>query len=234
MNVGHETQSLKGSAELTQQTRARLLEVAGEVFAEYGFRAATIREICRRAEANIAAVNYHFRGKEGLYSECLSHFLTAALEKYPPTMGLGENPTPEQKLHAYVRSFLYRILDESRNGCYGRLIARNMIEASPFLDVCAEQFFRPMAQRLYGIIREIVGANVPERQVQLFGLSIVGQIVFHRHSQPVICKLFPNLTYTHDELDALAEHITQFSLARLREVASANKQLLPQSSEQVK
>jgi AcrR family transcriptional regulator len=48
------------------QTREALLEAAAQVFAELGFRAATVREICQRARANIASVNYHFGDKENL------------------------------------------------------------------------------------------------------------------------------------------------------------------------
>jgi len=50
----------------SEQTRARLLDAAREVFSEHSFQGATVREICRRAEANVAAVNYHFGNKEGL------------------------------------------------------------------------------------------------------------------------------------------------------------------------
>ena len=53
------------------ETRRQLLEAAGEVFAEAGFRDATVREICRRAGANIAAISYHFGDKEKLYAEVL-------------------------------------------------------------------------------------------------------------------------------------------------------------------
>jgi TetR/AcrR family transcriptional regulator, regulator of cefoperazone and chloramphenicol sensitivity len=206
------------SPELAHQTRQRLLEVAGEVFAEYGYRAATIREICRRAGANVAAVNYHFRDKDGLYAKCLTYWLAEAMKKYPPDMGVTPDSAPELRLRAFVRSFVFRILDESRHAWYGKLIARNLVETTPFLDTCVEQSVRPMSQRLYGMIREIVGPQANERAVELAGLSIIGQIMFHRHSRSAITRLFPHMGCTHEDLERLADHITKFSLAGLREL----------------
>src|ERR1700749_925116 len=90
-------------------TREHLLEAAGEVFAEVGFRAATVRQICQRAGANIAAVNYHFGDKEELYRALLKDSYRAAIAKYPPDFGLPPRATPEQRLRAFVYSFLLRI-----------------------------------------------------------------------------------------------------------------------------
>ena len=50
----------------------RILHVAIEVFAEHGFRDTTIREICKRANVNVASINYYFRSKEALYTQALS------------------------------------------------------------------------------------------------------------------------------------------------------------------
>src|SRR5882672_9983302 len=90
-------------------TRQHLLEAAGEVFAEVGFRAATVREICQRAGANIAAVNYHFGDKEQLYAAVLKESFRSAIEKYPANFGLPAKATPEQRLRAFIHSFLCRI-----------------------------------------------------------------------------------------------------------------------------
>ena len=61
-------------------TKARLLEAAGEEFAEKGFELARVRAICERAGANLAAVNYHFGDKEQLYVEALLEAHRCGLE----------------------------------------------------------------------------------------------------------------------------------------------------------
>ncbi len=48
-------------------TRARILEAALDVFAEYGFDGTSTREICKRANVNVAALNYHWGSKESLW-----------------------------------------------------------------------------------------------------------------------------------------------------------------------
>ena len=56
-------------------TKQKLLRAASRVFVDQGFRNARIRDICQLAGANLAAVNYHFGNKKGLYREVLHSFL---------------------------------------------------------------------------------------------------------------------------------------------------------------
>lgn len=51
-----------------RDTKARLLDAAEAAFSEHGFQAASLRAITSAAEANLAAVNYHFGGKEKLFA----------------------------------------------------------------------------------------------------------------------------------------------------------------------
>jgi AcrR family transcriptional regulator len=69
-------------------TQQRLLEAAGQVFAERGYEAATVREICQRADVNIAAVNYYFRDKERLYIEAVKSACRSESEKHRCPSGL--------------------------------------------------------------------------------------------------------------------------------------------------
>ena len=142
-------------------SRGKLLEAAGEVFAEAGFRNATVREICRRAGVNIAAVNYHFGDKEQLYAEVLHDSQQKAFEKYPPLLDVAADAPPEDRLHAFVRSFLLRIFDKGSTAWFGKMMSREMVEPTAALNALLETRMRPMAALLGGIVAEILGCPPP-------------------------------------------------------------------------
>lgn len=204
-----------------RETRLRLLEAAGEVFAEHGYRRATIRDICSRAEANIAAVNYHFGDKEQLYIAALQHWLGEALRKFPPDGGLPPTAPPEQRLHAFIRSWLFRMLGKGMPAWHGKLMAREMSEPTAGFDTILAESIRPLANRLNNLVRELLGPQVSERTVRDCALSIGGQCCFYRHAHEMIKRLFPDHGQSVDEIEHLSDHITRFSLAAIKAVGKA-------------
>jgi len=92
------------------ETRARLLKAAGRLFAERGFKKVTVRDICRAARANVAAVNYHFGDKDGLYREVLQIAIDVVRSTTDAGRQAGEGRRPEEKLRRYFSVFLQRAL----------------------------------------------------------------------------------------------------------------------------
>ena len=88
------------------ETRQRLLDVAVRLFSTYGFKRVTVREICREAGANVAAINYHFGDKLGLYTEVVKTAIDAIRGTSELSMQAGEGGTAEERLRAFVRVFL--------------------------------------------------------------------------------------------------------------------------------
>jgi TetR/AcrR family transcriptional regulator, regulator of cefoperazone and chloramphenicol sensitivity len=206
-----------------KETENRLLEAAGEIFAKYGYRAATVRQICEKAGANIAAVNYHFGDKEGLYLAVLRSVPNAYAEKYPPGSGLKPGATAELKLRAYVESLLQRVFDEGRPGWHTKIIAREMIEPTRALDTLLEEVARPIHQELASIVRELLGPGVSQALLRRSTLSIMSQCVYYHHARTVIRRLYPEQKYDPEEIEQLATHITQFSLAALKALVRERK-----------
>ncbi len=204
-------------------TEQRLLEAAGEIFAECGYQSATTRHICERAGANIAAINYHFGDKEGLYMAVLRSVPKAYADKYPADFGLTAGATAEQKLLAYLRSLLHRVFDEGRPGWHTKLISREMIEPTRALDSLVEEAARPVHEELASIVRELLGPEATEEAIRLCTLSIISQCVYYHHARAVIRRLYPEQKYGVEDIDRLAEHIARFSLAALKEFSKATQ-----------
>ena len=217
------TFNIMGKQEQNLQMRRGLLAAAGEVFAEKGFAKATVRAICNRAGANVAAINYYFRDKEGLYREALKHWSEISRQKYPPDLGLGAKPTAEQRLGAFIRSFLFRILDKSRPGWHGKLLTREMVEPTGALDELVESAYRPMSERLRQIVRELGGGRLSQTEVRLCARSIMGQCLYYQHARLVIARLDPDETFEPADVERLAAHVTRFSLEAIKALARKGK-----------
>jgi TetR/AcrR family transcriptional regulator, regulator of cefoperazone and chloramphenicol sensitivity len=198
-------------------TRQALLEAAAVVFAEHGFRAATVREICSRARANIAAINYHFGDKETLYLEVLRYTQEEAYKRFPSQPGLKPDATAQERLRAFIRSFLHRIFADGPAAWHGQIMSREMVEPTAALDHLVEERIRPQALQLHSIVRELLGPGANAEQIRLCGLSVVSQCLFYHHCRPVISRLFPTRDFSED-IDSIADHIADFSLAALEKM----------------
>ncbi len=197
-------------------TRDRILEAAGEVFAEHGFRYATVREICRRAGVNIAAVNYYFRDKENLYIAVVKYWREAAFQKYPLDLRIDDRKPPEEYLKAFIRLFLLRVLEEGQTSWFWKLVAKEYIEPTAALDTLVEETIRPTFQFLASIVQRLVEKPVSDETTRLCCLSIVSQCLFFVYAKSVVKKLFPQDVFSAEKIDKMAEHIAAFSIEAMK------------------
>jgi TetR/AcrR family transcriptional regulator, regulator of cefoperazone and chloramphenicol sensitivity len=200
-----------------QSTRQRLLDAAAHLFAERAFREVTIRQICRAAGANVAAVNYHFGDKLGLYREVLrvaSGVMRAAAEA---AMSAGGR-TPEARLSAHVREYVHQVLGQGRDSWIHPLLIREMADPTPALDLVVERAMRPWHRHLCGLVGELLDCPAKDERVLRSVASIQAQCV-HYLPNPITSRLRPGFRLTPGEIDRLARHIAAFSLAGIRAVA---------------
>ena len=198
---------------VADDTRQRLLVAAGEVFAEKGFSAATVREICGRAGANLAAVNYHFGDKECLYVEAVRYAHHSGREHRSPDW--PEGIPPEQKLRRYINMMLTHLLDTRRPAWHARLMAREMAEPTRACEALVESYIRQDFELLGKILAELLPPDTPAADRHLIGFSIVGQCLHFKIHQPIAALLVGEQELHTYDVDRLTDHITRFTLAAL-------------------
>jgi TetR/AcrR family transcriptional regulator, regulator of cefoperazone and chloramphenicol sensitivity len=210
---------MKDNENMSLSTSERILEAAGEVFADQGFRHSTVRDICKKASVNVAAINYHFRDKENLYLAVLQYWRDEAFQTHPLDLHMGEDKTPEECLGVFVRSFLFRILDTGRPSWFWKLVAKEWVEPSSALDTLVKETIRPHFEFLASVVKRLINVETDEETVRLCCLSVISQCVFFVYAKPVIVRLFQGVAFTNEKIEVIAAHITRFCLEAIKSLS---------------
>jgi len=213
--------TMKPTGRQRGRTRQRLLSSARILFAQKGYRDATIAEICEGAGANIAAVNYHFGDKETLYVEAWRTAFHRSLEKHPLDDGMSDDAPPERRLRGWVRSFLGRVRDPENDEF--EIIHKEMANPTGLLAEVMRESIQPLRHTLMAVVRELLGPEASRSQVLLCMMSIRAQCfdhIAHARSHKMPAGVGPPRDPVLAEMDVevMADHVVCFSLAGIREV----------------
>jgi TetR/AcrR family transcriptional regulator, regulator of cefoperazone and chloramphenicol sensitivity len=203
-----------------RETRERLLKAATQLFADRGFKKVTVRDICRVARANVAAVNYHFGDKTGLYREVLQQAIETIRSTNDAARAAGEGLPPDERLRQYLKVSLCRVMSTGNISWISRLVHRELSDPTPSLDALVDQALRPRVDDLSAMVADILDCDVDDARV--------GQCVASIHAQwllfvpnPIASRVRAKLQLRSDDAATLAEHISTFSLAGIRALASS-------------
>ena len=175
----------RASSPAPSETRARLLSVASAMFAERGVDAVSVRDVCTAAGANVAAVAYHFGGKEGLHLEALRASLRGMRERVLPRL-LPADPDPVVRLLAHIGAFAAAMLGPEADAVAPRMILRELARPSVALRRVAEEFLRPNFEELRALVAEIAGIRAESDALDLHVLGVVALVVHCRTAAPVV------------------------------------------------
>ncbi len=196
-----------------------LILAAGELFAETGLDGTSVRAIAEKVGANIAAINYHFGGKENLYTEALRHVIQEC-ECRGARQALEDEShfaTPERKaalLRDLVRERFTSYFSPSRPQWYGRLVIRSMLDPTPSLETVVKQLMFPEHEALVQVFQRINPALTADA-ARLWAFSLIGQIGFYVFGESVILMVLNTRRYTADFMDAAAEHVSRMMIAAM-------------------
>jgi len=202
-------------------TKGKLLRVGRRIFAKRGLKRATVREICAEAGANMAAVSYHYGGKEKLYIAVLQDYMERCNSRYSRNE-LGPPPVhPEEKLRGYIHSLLLKTLsgtdeDDER---LGRLLAHEFIDPS----FCFGELFGELSMQSHNDLFEILTELLPsanELTVARCAASIIGQCLLYDFARASISRISRLLSLDANNAENAADFIMKFSVGGVAHIRS--------------
>jgi AcrR family transcriptional regulator len=204
-------------------TRRRILAAAGALFAERGFRGATMRAIAQRAGVNLASAHYHFGSKQDLYLEVVrAEFekLEKKLAARGASPGVSLEPLSRKQLaellQLRIQTMLETVLDAT--SVHGAIMQREMTDPSEALPVIVKQFIDPQRRAMDRLIAQLAPELSPA-EVEHCTRSLVGQTFFYLTHRPALLLLMGRKRYPGGLTREAAEHITAFSLGGLERLA---------------
>jgi AcrR family transcriptional regulator len=215
-------------------THDRLLDAAGVVFAGKGYHHATVAEICDRAGANIAAVNYYFRSKDNLYVEAWRQAFGRSVAAHPPDGGVAADAPAEDRFRGRIRALIQRVADP--NSIEFEIIHKELANPTGLLSEPMSEAIEPIRRGMSGVIRELLGPDAPDEAVRLCEMSVLTPCI-HFVMRDRLRRTLPEGTHLPGpppldvDLATIVDHIYRFSLAGLEEVRARFEAPAPSETE---
>jgi AcrR family transcriptional regulator len=199
--------------ETVESTRERLLNVAEQRFGEGGYEGTSLRAITVAAEANIAAVNYHFGSKEALLRAAVARAMapvnTERRRRLDQLEGAG-HPTPEQLIRAFIEPGLDLILQRGERGpTVARFIGRIAFDPSRRIREVYAAEADPVEARYLAALQAALPHTAPD-SVAFGYVNLLGLLALH---QSRVLSRVPGVVDDYEDPSRLSADLIAFAVA---------------------
>jgi len=201
-------------------TKEHILRAAVELFSEQGYDGTTVRDICRNANANVAAVNYHFKGKVGLGEAVIDHLFENITETKNSLLNAASISTEDEWKKA-LRNFIYNFIvdrdkEEYRNFYRSRLIFRELNTPSPLFKSMFEKYMGPLQVQLKVLIEQGLPPDSDNKIVSMWIITLMSQCVMFRKKQVAPMEIEPIDFSNSENVEMVVDHIAGTLFAGLK------------------
>lgn len=197
----------------TQDARNRLVLSALRLFAEKGFEAATTREICEAAGANISSIRYYFGDKAGLYRAAFTEPMGQA-PCHSTADTYGHLPLAEA-LAVLFREFLEPLKKGEEFQLVMKLHFREMIEPTGAWQQEIDAEIKPQHEALVSLLKNHLGLRSIDVDVHRLAFAVIGMAVHFYVGQDVVSAISPDVLNSPNAIDVLAERLAGYAVSMI-------------------
>jgi len=171
-------------------TRQALIAAGIRLFGRQGYAATSVRSLAQEAGANIAAIAYHFGGKDGLRLACAEEFgqrMAGAIGQTGATPANGPQAAREE-LKLIVRNVVRFLLSGPGASEIVPFMLRELAEGGPGVDAAYSSFAEPVHRRLCGLWGQATATEPESETVRLAVFSLIGQLMYFRIGQAIVAR----------------------------------------------
>ena len=202
-----------------EQTRARILEAAGTLFAGAGYADTTSKTVAAAAGVDLASINYHYGSRSGLYQAVLVEAHRRVVNVDDLQQLLGSSPAPADML----RWFITRLVDtaQDQSSWHTRIFARELLAPSANLQALYEVDLQPKLAVVLQMFSAISGLPVGDPALLRCMISVAAPcmllLVAGGGGVPGPAQAVAGMPR-----EVLVEHFHRFALAGLQAVGRAD------------
>jgi AcrR family transcriptional regulator len=146
-----------------ERTRARLMDAALDLLAVRGEEGVTLREVTDAADANVAAVSYHFGSLQSLFDAAIEHALERYLDAQQAAVGaLPAESTLEEVAAAFAQPMISALTKGGRDRAAIRIVSRAAIDPPPGWDRFDDRFDQIRADVVRVLKAKLSGVKTQE------------------------------------------------------------------------
>ena len=208
---------MANDSQQNSETRERLLQTAVLAFGRRDYDGVAIRQIVEQADANIAAVSYHFGGKRGLYlatveylADSLQDRLAAQHSRIHQTLESGNVAECEALLCELTGRYIEELLSGKHGESAPGIIFREQAEPSDAYEILYQKLLQPMHATLSALIACHRGEDTASRSSLLLAHAILGQCIIFRIGRTTLLRRLGQPAYTRNDIDELKRQLGNY------------------------
>lgn len=207
-----------------EESRARIVDAAGRLFAERSFDGVSVRELAREAGVNAAAINYHFGGKDALYHEVLSKLIADTEPMFRmilETLGTGLEKAGADRTElarvaaAVVRALLTGVLGAESMRWQMPLLLREFHHPSGEFAMLIRERINPIHDAVGLLVAAATGGDPKAPETILLTANLIGQCMMFRVARGVVMARLGWTDYSRENLELIVRTIVPRILAML-------------------
>ena len=206
------------------ETRERLLEAGLRLFATHGYESVSTRQLTRAADANIAAIAYHFGGKQELYQAVAERLVSETEPLFGPVLvaladgvhrARGDRPALARVAAAFTQGMLSGFVGDERMRWRAALMTREFAQPSETFAIVFKGRIEPMHKAVTQLVAASLERDVDDPETVMRAHAVAGQIIFFFLARVVLWARLDWDSYTPERLALVLRAVTASVLGSL-------------------